>query len=102
MPKRKIDNYEKDERKQLYIEAIEKYGIEAQFNQLQEECAELIVSVNKLRRKGKEVEYLTIDELADVFIMVEQITFAMDVENKVQERIDFKINRLKTRLNQSK
>lgn len=91
-----------DERKQLYFEAIEKYGIEPQFNQLQEECAELIVSINKLRRNGKQVEDSVIDELADVFIMIEQITFAMNVEMKVQERIDFKIERLKTRLNQSK
>ena len=92
-----------DERKQLYLEAIEKYGIEPQLNQLQEECAELIVSVNKHRRKkcNESIDGL-IDELADVFIMVEQIAFAMDVEIKVQERIDFKIDRLKTRLNQSK
>lgn len=88
-----------DERKQLYLEAIEKYGFYQQINQLQEECAELIVASNKLRRKGKEAVEGMIDELADVFIMVEQITFAMDVEIKVQERIDFKIDRLITRLN---
>lgn len=81
--------------KELYEEALEKWGFDPQLNQLQEECAELIVACNKLRRKGEEAKPMMIDELADVVIMTQQIIQAMGVEQEVDERIKFKLNRLK-------
>jgi NTP pyrophosphatase (non-canonical NTP hydrolase) len=82
----------------LYSQALTKWGFEPQLNQLQEECAELIVACNKLRRKGEEARPLMIDELADVVIMTQQIIYAMEVENEVEERINFKLNRIGERL----
>jgi hypothetical protein len=87
-----------NEAKILYTQALEKWGFEPQLNQLQEECAELIVACNKLRRKGDEARPLMIDELADVVIMTQQIIYAMRVETEVDERIDFKLNRIRERL----
>lgn len=81
--------------KELYEEALEKWGFYPQLNQLQEECAELIVACNKLRRKGEEAKPMMIDELADVVIMTQQIIQAMQVAQEVNERIDFKLDRLK-------
>ena len=87
-----------NEAKDLYAKALTKWGFEPQLNQLQEECAELIVACNKLRRKGEDAEPLMIDELADVVIMTQQIIYAMHVETEVDERIDFKLNRIRERL----
>jgi hypothetical protein len=39
-----------------------------------------------------------IDELADVAIMTQQIIYAMDVENEVEDRMKFKLKRLGERL----
>jgi NTP pyrophosphatase (non-canonical NTP hydrolase) len=82
----------------LYTRALEKWGFEPQLNQLQEECAELIVACNKLRRKGEDAKPLMIDELADVVIMTQQIIYAMEVEKEVEERMNFKLKRIGERL----
>jgi NTP pyrophosphatase (non-canonical NTP hydrolase) len=84
--------------KKIYQEAIDKWGFNPQLNQLQEECAELIVACNKLRRKGDEAVPMMIDELTDVIIMTEQIIQVMQIEKEVDERYKFKIERLKERL----
>lgn len=55
----------------LYRRAIAEWGVEAQFRQLQEECAELIVQINKLWR-GKGSDNAIAEEMADVEIMLEQ------------------------------
>lgn len=93
---------------EIMTEALEKYGVEPQMNQLQEECAELIVAVNKLRRKGffkladidfknlincnssdiNESIYNFHSELADVEIMIEQIKLMAN--NKLIEEIKSK------------
>ena len=87
-----------NEAKILYTQALEKWGFEPQLNQLQEECAELIVACNKLRRKGEDAKPLMIDELADVVIMTQQIIYAMEVEKEVEERMNFKLKRIGERL----
>ena len=82
----------------LYTQALVKWGFWPQMDQLQEECAELIVACNKLRRRGEDAKPLLIDELADVAIMTQQIIYAMDVENEVEDRMKFKLKRLGERL----
>lgn len=84
------------DKQQIFNDAVKKYGFDAQLNQLQEECGELIVASNKLRRNN-DVESM-IDELADVYIMVNQIIQAMNIEDKVDDRVEFKLLRLKHRL----
>lgn len=61
----------------LYRTAIQIYGAENQMNQLIEECAELIQSVNKYRRKGSEN---ILEEVADVEIMIEQTKMILGEE----------------------
>jgi NTP pyrophosphatase (non-canonical NTP hydrolase) len=78
--------------------AIDTYGLDNQLNQLQEECAELIVSVNKIRRCNFVDLDDLVDELADVTIMMEQIINHFNLEIRVHDRIQFKLNRLKERL----
>jgi NTP pyrophosphatase (non-canonical NTP hydrolase) len=74
--------------------AIKKWGIDAQLDMVQEECAELIVAINKSRRQ------LPVDitgEIADVLIMCEQASIIFG-EEEVRNRLGEKLERLKGRL----
>lgn len=87
-------NYEK-----IYRKAIGTWGEDAQIMVAMEECSELIQAICKyyrepdiyMRREG------IIDEIADVTIMCEQLSLIFGIE-EVNNRIDFKINRLEKRL----
>lgn len=56
----------------LYSACVNIYGKDAQANQLQEECAELITAVNHFRRERIPSTKL-IEEMCDVAIMIEQM-----------------------------
>lgn len=80
--------------------AIDKWGIDAQLEMIIEECLELALSLQKLKRLRGDMtikEANVIDELADVKIMIRQAEkiFPMD---KINDRVDFKMNRLKSRI----
>ena len=83
---------------EILEKAVNTYGLENQLNQLQEECAELIVAVNKTRRCNFIDLDPLVDEIADVTIMMEQIINHFNLEIRVNDRIQFKLNRLKERL----
>lgn len=62
------------------------YGKESQLDILQEECAELVQAISKYRRGGS--YKLTLEEIADVEIMIDQIKYLNTVaENKIIEKI---------------
>ncbi|MCH5210416.1 MAG: hypothetical protein J1F01_05565 [Oscillospiraceae bacterium] len=81
-----------------------KYGYTAQAGQLTEECAELIVALNKFNRAGgmdglnnksdsesaKRRRKQIIEEIADVAIMLDQIIYLLDADYEVQNEIKFK------------
>jgi NTP pyrophosphatase (non-canonical NTP hydrolase) len=65
-----------------------------------EECLELALALQKLKRKRGDAEEKiknVIDEIADVSIMIRQAQKIFDAV-KIQERIDYKMNRLDKRL----
>lgn len=92
---------------------IEKLGPQHQVEMAIEECAELIHALNKVRRSGlldpsidsvsysqKEVDLLIglYGEIADVRIMLEQLTLIFDsIPYAVNQIIDEKIKRLAER-----
>lgn len=87
---------------QILDRVIETWGIPAQCEMIIEECLELALAIQKLkRRRGNHNEKLAnlYDEIADVTIMINQAhrIFSRD---KINERIDFKMNRLEERLNE--
>lgn len=62
------------------------YGKESQLDILQEECAELVQAISKYRRGGS--FKLTLEEIADVEIMIEQIKYLnTDAENQMIDKI---------------
>ena len=91
---------EKNDRLNLYKEAIEKWGEEAQVNMLNEECGELIAAVAQFKR-GRTSHHDVMTELADVFIMVEQIASMMSYDDfeKELERKLIKLRDEKLKLN---
>ena len=60
------------------------YGEGSQHNILQEELAELIQAVSKVRREIPDADRRLLDALADVSIMVEQIISYMDEDEHTE------------------
>ena len=93
---------EKLERKQIYDEAEKEWGLIAQYDQAIEEMGELIVAINKYKRKclygefknKAEIEENLIEELADVSMCIEQLCYFVG-ENRVSEMLDKKMEKLK-------
>ncbi len=72
----------------LYQTTLEKWGEEAQYDQTVEECAELIAALKHYRR-GKIDQQAVIDELADVTLMIGQLTWMFgeqNVEKAIREK----------------
>ena len=84
---------EKNDRLNLYKEAIEKWGEEAQVNMLNEECGELIAAVAQFKR-GRTSHHDVMTELADVFIMVEQIATMMNYDD-FEKELERKLTKLR-------
>lgn len=103
----KVDDYKKALDKKIQHIA-DRYGYEAQSNQLQEEAAELIQAVNKVRRArgagqpcGKSEYQAThelIEELADVEIMIQQIVHLLDCKVIFKSFMEDKVSRTLLRM----
>ena len=113
----RLDNANK--RDDVLKRCICEYGAPAQVDMCIEEMSELTKALLKYRRqsalaKGKNVNPASevinlnksrediIDELADVKIMCRQMELLFQVEDAVERRMDFKINRQIGRLEASK
>ncbi|MCL2036290.1 MAG: hypothetical protein FWG83_02740 [Oscillospiraceae bacterium] len=81
---------------QTMHKALESWGLEAQIGVAVEECAELIVALQKyVNRSIKPSTDDILDEIADVEIMLAQIRLALDLDdNTLRERIERKFNKL--------
>ncbi len=80
---------------QLYRATLDKWGKDAQYDQAVEECAELIAALKHFRR-GKVDQQAVIDELADVTLMLGQLTWMFgteQVEKSIQKKLQ-KLNKL--------
>lgn len=84
---------EKQDRINLYKKALRTWGEEAQVNMLDEEVGELITAVARFKR-GRATHQDVMTELADVFIMVEQIATMMSHDD-FEKEVDRKLVRLR-------
>lgn len=81
--------------------AIAKWGCNTQCEMAVEECTELSLALQKLKRLGgdrNEKLFNVIDEIADVKIMIHQLERIFD-NSAINERVKFKMNRLNDRIN---
>lgn len=84
------------EKKELYHQAIEKWGFESQSWMVVEECSELLNAISKYRR-GRVLPSAILEELADVSIMVEQMALYFD-EAEFERIKEAKLQRLLSRV----
>jgi len=77
---------------EIYAKTIKKWGEEAQYDQMIEECAELIATLQHFAR-GKVDKDAVVDELADVFLMVGQLTY-MFGEDQLADAVEKKVAKL--------
>lgn len=78
------------------IDALHTWGYEEQFGMANEEFGECITAINQFRR-GRIDKAKFASEVADAFIMTNQLAIIVG-ENLVQEQIEYKMSRLKDRL----
>lgn len=81
----------------LYMQALETFGASAQILMVMEEMAELQKELCKNAR-GKENQMEIAEEIADVQIMLEQMMLHFRCKELVQNAKQFKLRRLKERL----
>lgn len=76
------------------------YGRNKQLDILQEECAELIQAVSKIRRGTPGAEEHFIDEMADVSIMLTEFLtdFDDDESTEYYKKVNEKLNRQQDRI----
>jgi NTP pyrophosphatase (non-canonical NTP hydrolase) len=77
----------------IYRATLAKWGEEAQYDQAVEECAELITALKHYKRDKVGREHV-ISELADVALMVGQLSFMLGTE-RVGKAIEEKLVKLK-------
>lgn len=77
----------------IYRAAIERWGVEGQYDQAIEECAELIAVLHHYKR-GKATRQAVVDEIADVTLMLGQLTW-MFGHREVDEAVGHKLAKLR-------
>lgn len=81
-----------------YIQKIaDYYGLDSQTDKTIEECAELIQALVKLESREN-----TIEEIADVQIMLKQMLYLLDCEKEMEKVMEYKINRQLKRIRKEK
>ncbi len=87
-----------EEQKQIMLNALRKYGVDAQDDIAIEEMSELTKAIIKNRRYKTFATLENLyEELADVMIMAEQILLSLD-KDRVQNYINQKLERLNERV----
>lgn len=83
--------------------AIEKFGVDNQLDQAQEELAELIQAISKYKRGFSDGRKRVIEELTDTEIMIMQIKIMLELEEKeLEEEKLYKLERLRNTILRSK
>ena len=91
-----------EEQNNIMLKALKKYGVDAQDDIAIEEMSELTKAIIKNRRyRNFETMENLYEELADVYIMLEQVMMSLD-KDRVQNYINSKLERLNERLGETK
>ena len=91
-----------EEQKNIMQNAVRKYGVDAQDDIAIEEMSELTKAIIKNRRYETFATLENLyEELADVYIMLEQIMMSLD-KDRVQSYVNSKLERLNERLGETK
>lgn len=87
----------------IMVRALKLFGIRSQVVKAAEECSELAAVLCKHHDHIYDVKHdavirtSVIEEIADVTIMLEQLSLILDCDNEVEQMIQFKLFRLRKR-----
>lgn len=97
--------------KEILQKAIDTYGEFPQIDMCIEEMSELTKALCKVKRAGAKKDYLidvlqevvllrenVVEEMGDVYVTLAQMEMIFNCEDEVKKQIEFKVNRLKERL----
>jgi NTP pyrophosphatase (non-canonical NTP hydrolase) len=91
-----------EEQKGIMLQALSRYGVDAQDDIAIEEMSELTKAIIKNRRYKTFATLENLyEELADVYIMLEQMVMSLD-KDRVQSYVNSKLERLNERLGEAK
>jgi len=90
---------DKEKKLQLYEQAILTWGVQPQLDMLDEEVGELLAAIHKHKR-NRVTDKDVITELADVSIMVEQMSILFGGYEEFVKEKNYKLERLEKRLNE--
>jgi NTP pyrophosphatase (non-canonical NTP hydrolase) len=91
-----------EEQKGIMLQALSRYGVDAQDDIAIEEMSELTKAIIKNRRYKTFATLENLyEELADVYIVLEQIMMSLD-KDRVQNYVNSKLQRLNERLGEAK
>ncbi len=89
---------------EICVDAINHFGVDHQLEKCKEELIELLSAIHDYQKPTLEcsncvgtVEKNIVDEIADVIVMMMQLTIIFD-NDRVNERVEFKMNRLNKRI----
>lgn len=85
------------DRKKVYVQAVEQWGVEAQLVVALEELNECGKELCKVLRGKGDMAHLA-EEIADATIMLEQVRIMFNINDQVQREMERKILRLEHRI----
>lgn len=83
----------------ILMKIIDKFGVSAQIDKIQEEALELALVLNQRRCPTKDMDEMDAnlyDELADMKIMLAQAEIIFD-KKRIDERVKFKLEKVKAK-----
>ena len=86
-----------EERKQVYEQALGKWGQKMQATVAIEEMSEVIKEITKMLRGELNREHMA-EEIADATIMLEQLRQMLNINDSVESWMDYKIAALKRKV----
>ena len=93
-----------EQRNEIYQQAVDTWGTQAQMEMANEEATEFALAVRKQIRKNNDQTFTNlVEEFADIEIMLEQVELMhahLGFRDMVNSQKEFKINRLKKRLDE--
>lgn len=78
----------------LFHRALKAWGLTTQINKVFEETAELNIELARGLIWGYPDLEKTADEIADVYIMLHQLAYGLEINEKVNKRVEYKMERL--------
>ena len=92
--------YKKHEMLQRIYDIAEHYGVEAQIDQALEELAELAMALHHYKKHPESEDILdnVHEEMADVYIMIQQLMHLIDPKYETMGWVEHKLNRQTERI----